>query len=476
MRIAMIVSESNPYVKTGGLADVVYALSKEMTNTGENVFVLIPLYNQVRSKLQGASKIAEFNVSMGWRREGANVYLENREGISYLFIENRHYFERDNIYGYDDDGERFAFFSLAVVQAMQELDIKPDIIHIHDWQPGMVPCLIKGNHLKFYDGTKFVMSIHNPAFQGIIQKHSLGDLYNLPSNLYDSGAVRFGDVVSTLKSGIIYSDKITTVSPSHRQELLTPEGGMGLDKVLVFREYDFCGFLNGIDYEEFNPSTDEYIFSKFSSSTFISGKKKNKAALCERLGLKNHDAPLFSLVSRVTWQKGMTLVFAAVHEIVRRGGNIVLLGSGEYDYEQEMNRLHMLYPEQVSVYVGYNNALAHQVYAASDFFMMPSLFEPCGLGQMIAQRYGTLPIVRRVGGLRDSVINYDGHNINSSNGFGFDEFSDYEMIRTCNYALDIFYDHKEDFQKLVRNALATDNSWSKSGEQYHGLYRDIVNK
>ena len=476
MRIAMVASEANPYVKTGGLADVVYALSKEMVNTGETVSVFIPLYNQVRRKLQGASKIAEFTISMGWRREGANIYLENRDGISFFFVENRHYFERDNIYGYDDDGERFAFFSLVVVQAMQEIDIKPDIIHVHDWQPGMVPCLIKENHISFYKGTKFVISIHNPAFQGIIDKYSLGDLYNLPVYLYDSGMVRFGNVVSTLKAGIVYSDKITTVSPSHRGELLTAEGGMGLDKVLVYREYDFCGFLNGIDYDEFNPTSDEYIPAHFSSTNFITGKKKNKSALCKELGLKNEAAPLFSLVSRVTWQKGMTLVFAAVHEIVKRGGNVILLGSGEYDYEQEMNRLHSLYPDQVSVYIGYNNALAHKVYAASDFFMMPSLFEPCGLGQMIAQRYGALPIVRRVGGLRDSVINYDGKNVNISNGFGFDEFSDYEMIRTCNYALDVFYDHKEDFKKLVRNALNTDNSWSKSGEQYHGLYRDLANK
>ena len=470
----MIASEANPYVKTGGLADVVYALSREMSVTGEQVYVFIPLYNQVRKKLQGASKIAEFTISMGWRREGANIYLENRDGISFLLVENRHYFERDNIYGYDDDGERFAFFSQAVIKAMEELELKPDIVHVHDWQPGMVPCLIKENKMPFFKGTKFVLSIHNPAFQGIIDKYSLGDLYNLPVYLYDSGMVRFGNVVSTLKAGIVYSDKITTVSPSHRQELLTPEGSMGLDKVLIYREYDFCGFLNGIDYDEFDPVSDPFIPHHFSATNFLSGKHKDKVELCERLGLSNPDAPLFSLVSRVTWQKGMTLVFAAVHELVKRGANVVLLGSGEYDYEQEMNRLHMLYPNNVSVYIGYNNELAHQIYAASDFFMMPSLFEPCGLGQMIAQRYGTLPIVRRVGGLRDSVINYDGKNVDISNGFGFDAFSDFEMIRTCHYALDTYYDRPEDFKKLVRNALATDNSWSRSGEQYHGLYRDLI--
>ena len=273
----------------------------------------------------------------------------------------------------------------------------------------------------------------------------------------------------------MYADKITTVSPTHREELLSQEGGMGLDRVLIFREYDFCGFLNGIDYDEFNPEHDHYLVKEYGKTNYVSGKKKNKEALCERLGLKDKSAPIFSLVSRITWQKGMKLVFAAVHELVKNGTHVVLLGSGEYDSEQEMNRLHAQYPDQVAVYIGYSNELAHQIYAGSDFFMMPSLFEPCGLGQMIAQRYGTLPIVRRVGGLRDSVINYAGYNLETSNGFGFDEFSEWEMNRTCLYALEQ-YRNPEVFKKLVKNALTTDNSWAKSGEQYHGLYRELLRK
>ena len=472
MKIAMIGSESNPYVKTGGLADVVYALSLEMVSTGEDVAVYLPLYNQARKKLTNAKVAGEIVVHMSWREETSKILLEEKDGIKFYFIENRHYFERDNIYGYDDDGERFAFFSLAAVEALKATNFKPDIVHVHDWQSAMVPCLCKESRDPFFAKTRYVLTIHNPAFQGIVEKDALGELYNLPNYLYESGVLRFGNVVSTLKAGIMYADKVTTVSPTHHLELLTKEGGMGLDATLQYREYDFCGFLNGIDYQEFNPETDKYIAQNFGPTNFTTGKKKNKAALCERFGLKDKNAPIFSLVSRVTWQKGMTLVFAAIHELVKKGANVILLGSGEYDYEQEMNRLHASYPDQVAVYIGYNNELAHQIYAGSDFFMMPSLFEPCGLGQMIAQRYGTLPIVRRVGGLKDSVINYDSNNENIANGFGFDNFSEYDMTRTCIYALNTFY-NKDVMKKLVKNALLTDNSWKKSGEQYHGLYRDI---
>ena len=473
MKLVMVASEANPYVKTGGLADVVYALSRQMAVTGEEVAVILPLYNQARKKLTNCNKVGEIVVNMSWRRETSNVYHERNSDIDFYFIENHHYFERENIYGYGDDGERFAFFSLASLETLKSIDFKPDIIHVHDWQSGMVPCLIKEKHDSFFAKTKTVLTIHNPAFQGMIFRESLGDLYGLPLYLYDNGALRFKDNVSTLKGGIMYADKITTVSPTHREELLTEEGSMGLNYVLRFREFDFCGFLNGIDYEEFNPETDKLISANFNEKNYVSNKKANKKFLCEKFGFKNQNAPIFALVSRITWQKGMSLVFAATNELIARGANILLLGSGEYEYERQMQKLNDDHPGQVGVYIGYNNELAHQIYAGSDFFMMPSLFEPCGLGQMIAQRYGTLPIVRRVGGLKDSVINYDGHNIETANGFGFDYFSDYEMTRTCIYAFDQ-YQNKEVLKRLVKNAIKTDNSWEKSGEQYHGLYRSLL--
>ena len=470
----MACSEANPFVKTGGLADVTYSLSKQLTLLGEEVVVVLPFYNQIRNKNLDLNFEGTILVEMAWRKESANIYSISKEGIKYYFLENRHYFERDGIYGYFDDGERFAFYSLAFVKLLESINYQPDIIHAHDWQPGMIFCYIREKNLSFYKNTKFVMTIHNPAFQGILEKSALGDLYDLPDYLYDNGKVRFMDKVSTLKAGIEYANKITTVSPNHRNELLTPEGSMGLNNVLIHHEYDFCGILNGIDYQEFNPEKDPYIVKNYKASNFLTGKKENKIALINQFNLTNYNLPVYALVSRVTWQKGMSLVFAAARSLLNRGANIILLGSGEFALEQEMENLKREYPEHVGIYVGYNNALAHLIYAGSDFFMMPSLFEPCGLGQMIAQRYGTLPIVRRTGGLKDSVINYDSHNKDVANGYGFDNFTEFDMVQTCHYAYDIYVNDIETHKLLVKNALLTDNSWEKSGKQYHELYKSII--
>ena len=474
MRIAMACSEANPFVKTGGLADVTYALSKQLVSLGEEVVVVLPYYNQIKAKNLPLEFIGTIMVEMSWRKESANILSCYKDGIKFYFLENRHYFERDNIYGYFDDGERFAFYSLAFVKLLQEVNFKPDIVHAHDWQPGMIFCYIRENNMEFYKDSKFVMSIHNPAFQGLLDRNALPDLYNLPEYLYDNGKVQFTGKVSTLKAGIEYANKIVTVSPNHRNELLTPEGSMGLNNVLIHHEYDFCGILNGIDYQEFNPENDPYIVKNYKSTNFVNNKKENKIALLHQFNLDNEALPIYALVSRVTWQKGMNLVFAAARSLLNRGANIILLGSGEYQYEQEMENLRRDYPNHVGVYIGYNNALAHMIYAGSDFFMMPSLFEPCGLGQMIAQRYGTLPIVRRTGGLRDSVINYDSTNKEYSNGYGFDNFSEFDMIQTCHYAYDIYVWDNDTHKQLVKNALLTDNSWEKSGREYHQLYKSII--
>ena len=476
MKVAMACSEANPFVKTGGLADVTYSLSKELIKLGEEVAIVLPLYNQVKAKCLPLEYVGMINVNLSWRHETSNIFHLIQDGIHYYFIENRHYFERDSIYGYDDDGERFAFYTQAVVEVLQMVNFKPDILHAHDWQPGMIFCYIREKHIEFFKDTKFVLSIHNPAFQGILDRYALGDLYNLSDHLFYSGQVEFGGMVSTLKAGIIFADKITTVSPNHRFELLTPEGSMGLNRVLCFREYDFCGILNGIDYEEFNPGKDKFLVKSYGPTNYLTGKKANKKELIRKFGLYSDEAPLYGLVSRITWQKGMNLVFAAVRELAKAGACVILLGSGEFECESIMEQLHREFPNNVGVYIGYNNELAHLVYAGSDFFMMPSLFEPCGLGQMIAQRYGTLPIVRRTGGLRDSVINFDGHNLDRSNGFGFDVYSEWDMIQTCFYAFDVYNNQKENFKKLVKNALLTDNSWEKSVKQYHGLYLSLINK
>ena len=477
MKIVMVASESRPFCKTGGLADVVYSLSKELVKMGEDVSIILPFYDSIRRQIseKAIKKVSSFKTHMSWRKQDVDIYETIADGIKYYLVENQQYFERGHIYGDFDDGERFAFLVMAARGFMLNKRLYPNIIHVHDWQAGMLPCVLRVDDecREKFAKTKFVFIIHNPAFQGLMPKFTLGDFYNLTDEYFDNGSVRFKDQVSTLKAGIVYSDRITTVSPTHHLELLSPEGGMGLDSVLRYREWDFSGILNGIDYLEFDPEHDSQIAKQYSASTIVSGKKANREALFKQFGLADNNGPLFSLVTRITWQKGFDIIFPAVEELIQRGASIFMLGSGEYQYEQAWEDLRRRYPDRVGLFIGYSDNLAHKIYAASDFFIMPSLFEPCGLGQMIAQRYGTLPIVRRTGGLRDSVICYDGNNAATSNGFGFDAYSLYEMKRTAHYAYDV-YENKKLLHQLMKNAMKTDNSWLKSTLEYIKLYKTLV--
>lgn len=476
MRIVMVASESNPLIKTGGLADVCYSLSKELVVMGQEVSVIMPLYKRAFDKFKDQlKKIDSFQVKMSWRKNQADVYVTYQNGIAFYLIENPFYFHRDGIYGYGDDMERFAFFCLATEQFLARQKLAPHIVHIHDWHPGMLACLLREDkkYNKFFQKTKIVFSIHNPAFQGMMGEDDLYNLYNLPHELYENGNTRFNGGVSSLKTAIMYADKITTVSPTHRYELLTPDGSMGLSSVLSLRENDFIGILNGIDYLEFSPLHDEHINHPYSAVNFFRTKTLNKWDLFKQLGIKDYGRPLYSFVSRVTWQKGMDIVFPVVDELASKGCNIIMLGSGEYRYEQEMERLRSKYPNNIAIYIGYNDDLAHKIYASSDYFFMPSLFEPCGLGQMIAQRYGTLPIVRYTGGLKDSVIGYDGTNIDRANGFGFTNYN-YDAFRDVVMTTLEIYDKLEIRKQLVKNAMKVDNSWSKSAKDYLSLYKYIL--
>lgn len=475
MKIAMVASEARPLAKTGGLGDVVYSLSKELISLKEEVIVILPYYESIkRQALTFPTYVGEFEVHVSWRKEKANIYKTVADGVTFYLIDNPKYFARNNFYGEFDDGERFAFFTIAARHLFSFIDFIPDVIHIHDWQVGMLPTIAREdkhpeNKLR---NTKFVLTIHNPAFQGLLPANCLGDIYGLPSYLYDNGTLRFKDQLSTLKAAIIYSDRITTVSPTHRLELLTEEGSMGLASVLRLREDAFIGILNGVDTGEFDPSKDEHIEYPFNKVNFYKNKALNKELLFKELGIVDKGQPLFSIVSRLTWQKGMDLVFAAAHELANKNCNIVILGSGEYQYEQMAEQLRAMYPETVAVYIGYNDSLAHQIYASSDYFFMPSLFEPCGIGQLIAMRYGTLPIVRRTGGLKDTVEIYNGFNAETATGFGFDSYSHYEMIRTSWYAYDNYWDLPLR-KKLMKNAMKFNSSWTKSAKEYLKVYKSI---
>lgn len=479
MRILMVTAEANPFVKTGGLADVVYALSKEEVIFGHEVAIVLPLYGLMRNQqTHPMRQVLQLDIALGWRHQTANIYQTFVEGITYYFIDNEYYFAREGIYGYPDDIERFAFFTLAVVAMLKALAKPFDLIHLHDWQPGMLPVVIRENerHEPLFKNVRFVLTIHNPAFQGMFAPSSLPDYFGLSEELYTNGAVRFQGQASSLKAAIIYCDKITTVSPTHAQELLTKEGAKGLDSVITFRQADFSGILNGIDYDEFNPRTDLYIAANYTGRWLERNKLLCKNDLIARFNLQNPDhQPVFGLVSRLTWQKGLELYLPAMRKVLERGGLVVALGSGEYLYEQALEKLRAEFPTKVGIYIGYNNKLAHQIYAGSDFFVMPSLFEPCGSGQMIAQRYGTLPIVRFTGGLKDSVIGFNGENLTTANGYGFNDFDPYWMNLTVMYAYDQYFNPGVHL-RLMRNALAVNNTWKQSAQAYLKLYRSIGGK
>ena len=476
MKIFMVGSESQPFIKTGGLADVIYSLSKEIVKEGHDVSIFLPLYQNVKG-LSGLTKITTLTVEVFRSIQEAEILLKEYDNIKFYFVKNDYYFKRDRCYGFDDDHERFAFFTLACKQFIFSLKKMPDIIHLHDWHVGMLPCLMKEDYFenKKLKNTKFVYTIHNPAFQGMIEPHFMLELYHLPEHLFTDGALRFKEQGSTLKAGIIYADKITTVSPNHHYELLTQEGSMGLDGVLRLREYDFSGILNGIDYDEFNPHTDPCLPLHYNSTNYFRTKVEIKRKLFEQLKIFDYGKPTYSIISRLTWQKGMDITYGVLEALLELKCNVLVLGSGEYNYEQMMEDLRRRFPKQMAIYIGYNDELAHQIYASSDYILIPSLFEPCGLTQMIGHRYGAMPIVRETGGLKDSVIPYNGENLEEANGFSFANYRFEDFKKVCLESFDFWFEFDKR-KRLMRNAMHADHSWKTSAQAYLSLYSQLIRK
>lgn len=479
MKIAMFSSEVNPLAKSGGLADVAYSLSKELVNMGNEVIVVMPLYKSMwkKEKTYKFEDFDDFEVSLSWRKTHAKIYKTVIDGITYYMIANGPYFERDNLYSYPDDNERFAFYQLASVQLLKNLNYKADIIHVHDHQASFIPVLIKEKEQDnpLFAKTKFVLTIHNPAFRGEFDKFYLNDYYGLPDYLYDNGTVRFNGMVSTLKSAIIYCDKITTVSPTHRDELLDPSSEFHLNGVLELRKDDFIGVVNGIDVKEWDSRKDPKLAMNYGITNLEEGKHKNQEALLKQMGLKFYGGPVYGLVSRLSWQKGIGLVAESMRNALRNGANLVVLGSGEYELEQQMEALRREFPDTCGIYIGYSDDLAHKIYAGCDFFLMPSLFEPCGISQMVSQRYGTLPIVRYTGGLRDTVNGYTGDNVDVADGIGFNDYNAMGM----DYAIGMsksLYGNQKDFYKVARTAMRLDRSWAQSAKKYEDLYISAFTK
>lgn len=473
MKIAMLTSETNPYAKTGGLADVVYALSESLSKLEQEVIVVLPAYLSVLERNPKLTKKGSFFVYMSWRKQCADIYYKKKNGITYYFIGNDYYFGRDRLYGYDDDGERFAFFSLAARKLLKFINFQADIVHVHDWQTAIVPTLIREQNADdpFYKKMRFVLTIHNPSFKGMLDRFFVNDFFGLDDALFDQGKIRFQGMFSTLKSGIIYADKITTVSPTHREELLCEESGQGLASVLSLRKRDFLGILNGIDLEEWNPNKDRFISHSYSSKNLEEGKRLNQSDLLRSFNIHWYGGPVYGLVSRLSWQKGIDLVLGSLNKELEKGASLVILGSGEDNLERKCQTLRDRFPGTVGLFIGYSNELAHKIYAGSDFFLMPSLFEPCGISQMIAQRYGTLPIVRATGGLKDTVTPFLGFPNNSASGIVFNDYNEAGLDYGIGMARSLYADQSL-YYAIARNAMKLDHGWETSAREYLRLYQE----
>ncbi len=472
-------SEAVPFIKSGGLADVLGSLPKELSKKKMDVRVVIPMYLKVSQKYKEKMSVAcSFPIIFGDYHTQCTIYQKQQEGVLFYFVEHRDYFERDGLYGYQDDAIRFAFFQKSVLDMLYHLDFYPDVIHSHDWHTGMIPFLCRhqyGSNEK-YRNIKHVYTIHNLAYQGNFSKEVLSECFDISQQYFLNGALRLHNGISFMKAGIVYADKVTTVSCNYAKEILTPQYGEQLDQVLKFREYDLSGIVNGIDIDLWNPKTDETLERQYSLKTVTKGKLENKLALQKQLGLRvSKDVMLVGMVSRLTWQKGVYLMIERLADIMGQDIQLVILGTGEEHVENQFKHMEGKYKGRAVYYCGYSEEVAHKIYAASDVFLMPSLFEPCGISQLIAMRYGTLPLVRETGGLKDTVLPYNKYT-KEGTGFSFSLFSSHDMLFVLKMAVDLYYKDQVSFKQLIKQAMKTDVSWSKSACEYLELYRLLTKK
>lgn len=475
MRVLFVVSECVPFVKSGGLADVAGALPKELKRLGTDIRVILPKYGFISEEYRNRMrKIAQLVVRVGWRRQYCGIETLEHEGVTYYFVDNEYYFKRDSLYGHYDDGERFSYFCRAVLDSLPAISFAPDIIHCHDWHTGMIPFLLREEYKKnsFYANMRTIFTIHNLQFQGIFPKEILGDLLNLSDEYFTIDYLEFYGNVSFMKGALVSADIVTTVSPTYKEEIKTEYYGERLDGLLRARDNDLVGILNGIDDEIYNPRKDPYIALTYDQHT-IARKEINKRALQQYFGLStNEEAPLIAMVTRLTKQKGLDLVKCVFREILAENVQFVVLGTGDLEFEHFFNEMAATYPDRVKVFIGFNEELAHKIYAGADLFLMPSQFEPCGLGQLIALRYGAIPIVRETGGLNDTVQSYNEFT-GEGNGFSFTNFNAHDMLYTIRRAIQ-FYNRKEIWENLVKEAMSRDYSWAQSAFKYNQLYAELV--
>lgn len=475
MQIVFASAECAPFVKTGGLGDVAGSLPAALVRAGAEVIVMVPKYATIKDEYKAQMEhFSDFYVSLGWRNEYCGLEKLEHDGVTYMFIDNERYFARDYPYGFFDDGERFAFFSKAITESLQHLPagFECDILHCNDWQTALAPVFLREFYqgLPLYDRVKTVFSIHNVAFQGQFSDTVMEDILGVAHIPAAASQLRCDACsINYMLGALRYADAITTVSPTYANEIQTPEFGEGLDGVLRERSYALQGILNGIDVAGFDPATDKRIAANYTAED-RSGKAVCKAKLQEELGLEvRDDRPLMVMVTRLTRQKGMDLVMYALDRILSGGVQVAVLGTGDRDYEDGLRYFQDKYPGTMAARIEFDPALSQRMYAAADMFLMPSKFEPCGLSQIIAMRYGTLPIVRETGGLKDTVIPYNEFT-GEGTGFSFSNFNGDEMGDAVFRAARLFWDNREAWDQLVTQAMSQDFSWTRSADKYLDLY------
>lgn len=475
MQIVFASAECAPFVKTGGLGDVAGSLPAALVRAGAEVIVMVPKYATIKDEYKAQMEhFSDFYVSLGWRNEYCGLEKLERDGVTYMFVDNERYFARDYPYGFFDDGERFAFFSKAITESLQHLPegFECDILHCNDWQTALAPVFLREFYqgLPLYDRVKTVFSIHNVAFQGQFSDTVMEDILGVAHIPAAATQLRCDACsINYMLGALHYADAITTVSPTYASEIQTPEFGEGLDGVLRERSYALQGILNGIDVAGFDPATDKRIAANYTVDD-RSGKAVCKAKLQEELGLEvRDDRPLMVMVTRLTRQKGMDLVMYALDRILSGGVQVAVLGTGDRDYEDGLRYFQDKYPGTMAARIEFDPALSQRMYAAADMFLMPSKFEPCGLSQIIAMRYGTLPIVRETGGLKDTVIPYNEFT-GEGTGFSFSNFNGDEMGDAVFRAARLFWDNREAWNQLVTQAMSQDFSWTRSADKYLDLY------
>ena len=477
-KILYAASECVPFIKTGGLADVVGSLPKNFDKRYFDVRVIMPKYMcipwEYREKM---NYLTHFYMDIGSRKQYVGLFEMEYDGVQFYFIDNEYYFNGFTPYGdVKWDIEKFCYFCKAVLSALPILDFRPDLIHCHDWQTGLIPVFLKDSFQAnlFFRGIKTVMTIHNLKFQGVWDMKTIQSFTGLPDYYFAPDKLEAYKDANMLKGGLVYADAITTVSNTYAEEIKTPFFGEGLDGLLAARSHDLRGIVNGIDYHEYNPATDPYIKKQYDAENFRREKIKNKRDLQEQLGLEQDDKKfMIGIVSRLTDQKGFDLVAYMMDEICQLDVQVVILGSGEWQYENMFRHYDWKYANKVSSNIYYSEELSHKIYAGCDAFLMPSRFEPCGLSQLMALRYGTVPIVRETGGLKDTVEPYNEFE-GRGTGFSFRNYNAHEMINTIRYAEGIYTRKKREWNKIIERGMRADFSWEQSAHKYSDMYDWLI--